>query len=80
MDCDAYIYLSLTIYLWQTTFGKGASASVQETLKHMLILRVFMVSKDTLAMQGEAQGRRRGETKNYWAKTQSSWTAVGLQV
>lgn len=61
VDCDVYVCLSLIIYLWQTTFGKVISASVQQTLKHMLILGVFMVSKETLAIQGQAQGRKQGE-------------------
>lgn len=45
----------LIIYLWWLTFVKAISSSVQQKLKHVFIARVFVVSKDTLASQGQAQ-------------------------
>lgn len=55
VDCDMYLCQSLIIFLWWLTSGKAIRASVQQKLKHMFILRVFVVSKDTLAVQGQAQ-------------------------
>lgn len=76
------VHLSVINYLPVTDdlLQKVISTSVQQMLKHILILRVFLVSKDTSAIQGQAQGRKQGETQNCWTKTQGSWAAVGLQV
>jgi len=37
VDRDVYIFLLLIMYLWPATFGRAIGASVQQTLKHMLI-------------------------------------------
>lgn len=55
VDYDMYHCLSLIIYLWWLAFGKAISASVQQKLKHMFILRAVMVSKDILAIQSQTQ-------------------------